>query len=263
MTIATALRIIIVVHFILPIARAADGPLGGDVIDVVEKGGVVMGVILVLSVIGLALAFERLVALRRGVLVPRSLKEGIEQAAAQGDVEGMNRVVEGEKGPLARMLAAGLRWREHGPEPVESAMESAGQGELAGLKRRVRPLAILATIEPMLGLLGTVLGMIDTFNTLHGTSAAERVAKLAPGIGQALYTTAAGLCTAIPFVLLFHYLNGRANRAAEEWTQIGNEMVLGLRGGPAAAENSGAAPVQAAAGSETAKPAEVGAEEAA
>ena len=62
---------------------------------------------------------------------------------------------------------------------------------------------------PLLGLLGTILGMITTFNLLGDTSPAERVQKLAPGIGQALYTTAAGLSVSIPFVMLHHYLIGR------------------------------------------------------
>ena len=105
-------------------------------------------------------------------------------------------------------------------------MEAVGAHEVARLRRPVRPLAVLATVEPLLGLLGTILGMISTFNMLHTTSAAERVEKLAPGIGQALYTTAAGLCVAIPFVMLYHYLNGRVNRAAEEWSLVGTDLAL-------------------------------------
>lgn len=211
------------------VAAAQDeAPLGGDVVDVVEKGGAVMIVILGLSVVGLALAFERLVALRRGVLVPARLRDEIAEASTAGDRERLVAIVADAKGPLGRALRAGLRWRDHGPAAIERAMEQAGEAEVARLKRPVRPLAILATIEPMLGLLGTVLGMISTFNTLHATSAAERVAKLAPGIGQALYTTAAGLCVAIPFVLLYHFLGGKVNRAAEEWSRIGNDLLFGL-----------------------------------
>lgn len=233
--IARTIRTMLVTGLLVAVARAQgeNAPLGGDVVDVVEKGGVVMVVILGLSIVGLALAFERLVALRRGVLVPATLKDDIEKAAAAGDRDRLETLAAEARGPLGRVLQAGLRWRRHGPAAVERAMEQAGEGEVARLKRPVRPLAILATIEPMLGLLGTVLGMISTFNTLHATTAAERVAKLAPGIGQALYTTAAGLCVAIPFVLLYHFLNGKVNRAAEEWSRVGNDLLFGLQEQPA------------------------------
>lgn len=210
--------------------------LGGGVIDVIEKGGAVMIIILVGSVVALALAFERSVSLRRTVLMPQDLIRSLTDAG--GDAARIEQAVSEHPGPLSRILSAGLRRRHLGTHAIEQGMEAQGGQEVARLKRPVRPIAILATVQPLLGLLGTIFGMIGTFNVLAGTAAAERVEKLAPGIGQALYTTAAGLCAAIPCVLLYHWLVGRVNRAAEEWSTVGTDVVLALEatGRPAKVE---------------------------
>jgi biopolymer transport protein ExbB len=202
--------------------------LGGSFLDILEKGGIVMGLILLGSIVGLAMALERIVALRRARLLPAALIRDLREATETGQVEDVERLVKDREEPLARILSAGLSHRHLGPQDVERVMETAGGREVARLKGPVRPLAVLATIEPLLGLLGTVLGMIGTFNVLNSTSAAERVERLAPGIGQALYTTVGGLCAAIPFVILYHFLVGRVNRAADEWSALGSDLVLKL-----------------------------------
>jgi len=207
-----------------------DKLLGSGILDIVEIGGPVMIIILAGSVIGLAFAFDRFFALRRSRLVPKALVTSVREAAARGDVEAITAAVADRAGSLARILRAGLARRAAGVAEMERVMETVGGAEVARLKRPVRPLSVLATIEPLLGLLGTILGMINTFNMLQTTSAAERVAKLAPGIGEALYTTAAGLCVAIPFVVLYHYLCGRVNRAAEEWDLVGSDVILAVTG---------------------------------
>ncbi len=212
-----------------PAVAAEPAPLlSGGILDVLRKGGPVMLVILVASVVGLAIALERLVALRRPKLAPGDLMGSVKAALANADFDGLARAVEDRSEPLARILAAGLAQRDLGSEHVERVMIAEGSREVARLKRPVRPLAILATVEPLLGLLGTVLGMISTFNVLHTTSVSDRVQKLAPGIGEALYTTVGGLVAAIPFVVLSHYLVGRVNHAADAWSGVGTELVNAL-----------------------------------
>ncbi|HGY92361.1 MAG TPA: MotA/TolQ/ExbB proton channel family protein [Planctomycetes bacterium] len=206
-------------------APQAEPLLGGGFADIFEKGGVVMYIIVGLSVVGLAFAFERLVALRRGVLVPKAWTGELREAVKSGDAAKVEQFLKEEKGPLARILSAGFAVRNMGRREMERVMEAVGAHELSRVKRPIGPLAVLATVEPLLGLLGTILGMISTFNLLQSTSAADRVATLAPGIGQALYTTAAGLCVAIPFVLLHHFLTGKAHRIAEDWSLVGTEFV--------------------------------------
>ncbi|MEZ6194667.1 MAG: MotA/TolQ/ExbB proton channel family protein [Planctomycetota bacterium] len=222
-----AAGVLLVVGLTSPSLFAAeeDRLLGGGIADIVETGGAVMVVILAGSVVGLALALERFVSLRASNLVPKSYADALREAAGRDDVGALGTLAREGKGPLARILEAGFRVGRGDPREMERAMESMGQHEIGRLKRPVRPLAIIATVAPLLGLLGTVLGMITTFNLLGGTSPADRVETLAPGIGKALYTTAAGLCVAIPFVVLYHVLNGRIQRAAAEWGLIGTDVV--------------------------------------
>lgn len=207
--------------------------LGGGVLDLIDKGGLVMVVILVGSVAGLALAFERLVSLRRRLLCPEPLVQAVRSAVEKQDPAALQESLEDARGPLARILAAGVQRRRAGAREMEMAMEAVGSHEVARLKRPVRSLAVLASVTPLLGLLGTILGMISTFNLLAGTSPADRVETLAPGIGQALYTTAAGLCVSIPFVLLYHWLGGRVNRAAEQWSLLGTDLAAAVSQGDA------------------------------
>ena len=216
--------------FVLVLARscfaADENPLlGGGVFDILDKGGPVMILILSASVLGLALAFERMVSLRRRRLCPPELISAVQRATESGDLDSLLPATEAQS-PLARILNAGLRWRSQGSAEMEKAMESVAAQEIGRLRRPVRPIAILASIMPLLGLLGTILGMISTFNMLKGVSASDRVETLAPGIGQALYTTAAGLSVAIPFLIAYHFLSSQLNRAASEWSILGTNLAL-------------------------------------
>ncbi|MFT7620174.1 MAG: biopolymer transport protein ExbB [Planctomycetota bacterium] len=203
---------------------AGEEPLEG-VKDLFDKGGFVMVIIVALSVIGVALAFERFVNLRRSRLVPKNLKEAMKSAQESGSAHDLKSILSAQATPLARILHVGMVRSNAGITEMERSMEAQGELESAKLQRPIRPLGVIAQVEPLLGLLGTILGMITTFNLLHTTSAAERVSKLAPGIGQALYTTAAGLAIAIPFVLIHHHLQGRVMKAAEEWSVMGTDLV--------------------------------------
>ena len=217
---------VILVLILATQALAAEEPLlGGGAMEMVRQGGVVMWVILGGSVVGLALAFERIMSLRQRNLLPDDLVVAVRQAIRSGSFEEARSLAASGTTPLARVIAAGLSRIEE-PGPMEKTMEAVAGQEVQRLKRPVRPIAILASVMPLLGLLGTILGMIRTFNLLSGVNAADRVETLAPGIGQALYTTAAGLMVSIPFLLLFHYLNGQVNRAATEWGVLGTELVL-------------------------------------
>jgi biopolymer transport protein ExbB len=212
-------------------AMGAEKPLlGGGAFEIIQQGGIVMWVILAGSIFGLALAFERLLALRRQHLVPSDLVSAVRAAITSGSYSEASTMAEGGTTPFARILKAGLR-RVGSPIEMEKSMESVAGQEVQRLKRPVRPIAILASTMPLLGLLGTILGMISTFNVLPNVGAADRVEALAPGIGQALYTTVAGLMVSIPFVLVFHYLNGQVNRAASEWGVLGTELVMATANG--------------------------------
>ena len=205
--------------------ESAEKPLGLGLPEIFDKGGVVMILIVIGSIIGIALALERLLHVRKSNLAPKEFTDAVNEALKANSLDQAESICRDRKGALASILTHGFEAREYGSQAVEDAMMSKGAREVARLRSPIRALAVLATIQPLLGLLGTIFGMIGTFNALSGTSAADRVEELAPGIGQALYTTAAGLCAAIPCVILYHFLLSRVNRAKEEWNELGSQLV--------------------------------------
>lgn len=176
--------------------------------DWFERGGAFMWPLLACSVLGVAIVLERFVRLRRlrerahveiGAVLRALESEGIESAVA---------VCRRSGGPVARTLHAGLTRADLGGARAERAMESAGGIEVALLKRGLLWLATIANIAPLLGFLGTVSGMIHAFATIAG---ADQISArlVASGIEEALITTEAGLCIAIPIQAFHNYFVGR------------------------------------------------------
>ncbi|MCL4157087.1 UNVERIFIED_CONTAM: hypothetical protein GTU68_055810 [Idotea baltica] len=124
--------------------------------------------------------------------------------------------------PLLRILGAGLGRSKGTHEESEKAAEDAGRRELTRLASGLRPLVVVATIAPLLGLLGTVWGMIEAFANIASKDGLGRPELLAGGISQALVTTAAGLAVAIPTQAFYYYFRGRIDRFARlaEDTQL-------------------------------------------
>lgn len=225
-----ALRVAIAASVVVIASPSAFGAEGGTALvdgmkEIVVKGGVCMIFLLIGSVMGVAIIFERFVSLRSGLLAPPSRLKALREKIRAQRFDEVRKDVDREAAPLDRILAAGLRRAEKGHDEMEKTMAAVGSRELHRLKRPSRYLAVLASVQPLLGLMGTVFGMIKTFNVLHSTSAAERVGKLAPGIAEALYTTAAGLVSAVPFLIAYHYFLGKANAAADRWSEVCTDLV--------------------------------------
>jgi biopolymer transport protein ExbB len=173
-------------------------------------GGVLLFPIAACSVVALAIVLERLVALRsRRVLQPEVLAK-VATLVDAGDVEEARRIAERAAGPMGRVLAAVLRHAGKGHVRGREAMEVAGEAEAAGLERFLEGLSTVATVAPLLGLLGTVLGMIEAFRgvELHGFGDPT---GFATGIWKALVTTAAGLSAAIPAFVCYRLLLARVD----------------------------------------------------
>jgi len=196
-------------------------------ISLLRKGGVVMFPLALCSVAALGIGVERLISLRRSAVVPedflprllkhlRDAKDGTAPAI---------RFCEDSGTPAGRIFRAGLIHLERGDQAlVEKALEDAGGREVSKLKRSLRWLAIIATISPLLGLLGTVYGMIAAFQTATavGSGKAE---MLAQGIYEALVTTAAGLTIAIPVLLLYQYLASRIDARIDVVDAMADEFL--------------------------------------
>ena len=175
-------------------------------------GGFLMWPIVAMSVIVLGFGLERLWALRRGRFVPRGLVDGLAQLPTEGpfDPRKAYRLCRAHPSVLATVVKTVLEKIGRPLPEVEHAAEVAKEREASRLYANIRPISLAVTVTPLLGLLGTVQGMILAFYTTANLQAgANRAAELAQGIYVALITTFAGLCVAIPAAMLAHYLEGR------------------------------------------------------
>jgi biopolymer transport protein ExbB len=193
-------------------AEPAAGPELRSVFDMVMNGGPVMIPIALCSVVALAYGVERWVRLRPSELGTKRLGRDILAAIDSGGPAAALEECRRREKPLARILAAGLA-RTGAPNPeVEKAVEDAGEREVKRLSANLRPLVVFGMIAPLLGLLGTVWGMIEAFSSIAFQGGLGKPELLASGISQALVTTAAGLAIAIPAQAIYYYLKGRIDR---------------------------------------------------
>ncbi len=180
--------------------------------DIALSGGPLMWPIACLSVVALAFVVERGVRLRDRELGSLPYARTILDALVAGGAARALEACEREPRPLGRILRSGLVRAQRPALEREKAVEDAGARELARLNARLRPLAIISVLAPLLGFLGTVFGMIQAFLEIAMKDGLGRPELLAAGISQALVTTAAGLCVAIPAQAAFFWFRGRVER---------------------------------------------------
>ena len=212
-------------------AMAAEGgvPAGDDnsMWGLIKKGGPVMIPLGIASILALALGIERFISLGKDRILPEAFVTEFGEAWGS-DASGNSAEEVCEKYPdsVAHVFKAGVQWRKQGHEAVGKAMEDAAGREAEKIKRSVRPLSVIAGVCPLLGLLGTVYGMIDAFQRTAAEGGSAKTADLADGIYQALISTAAGLTIAIPVLLLFQWLSTRADRAIDHIDESGTDFVV-------------------------------------
>lgn len=191
--------------------------------DIILSGGITGIVILLLlaivSVVALALVVEHLLAIRRGVLMPKGLSTEVQQHLAKQDMAAAERSCQQQPGALASVLQSGLAEVSGGWAAMEKAMEEALAEQSARLLRKIDYLSVIGNIAPMIGLLGTVFGMIFAFQEVANTQGAARAAELASGIYQALVTTVGGLIVAIPSLAAFAVFRNRIDQLIAETGQ--------------------------------------------
>ena len=176
-----------------------------------REGGNTAIVQLLLSVFGATFIFERLFNLRRNKIAPRGLAQKARELWKIGDFSQLETLDEAEPSTMARAIAWVARHRHTSFSDVSIAVGDMISQELEVNHQRAYPLGVVATLEPLLGLLGMILGMIATFETVALAGALGDPAQLAGGISEALVTTGLGLAIAIPFLALFHYFKSKTN----------------------------------------------------
>lgn len=199
--------------------------------EIVKAGGPVMVPIILASIIAAAIFLERLWTLQQRRVLPAELTEKVWKWVEQRQIQDKHIAALQQNSPLGKILAAGLANRHRGRDIIKESIEDAGRHVVHELERFLNALGTIASISPLLGLLGTVLGMIRTFNTLS-TSGAGNPMMLAGGISEALITTAAGLTVAIPALLGYKYLRGRVANLVVEMEKEATKLVQALESDP-------------------------------
>lgn len=180
-----------------------------------SNGGPVMWPILGCSVIALAIFLERLAALRRSRIIPQPLLTVVEDLLLQKKISEAETLCKQDRSCFANILHVGIHSREKSRERLKESIEQVGKKEAVKLNKYIGGLGTIAHISPLLGLLGTVLGMMNVFEVIteKGVGNAQ---SLAGGISEALITTIAGLMVAIPTLVAFRFLNAKIKALVTE-----------------------------------------------
>jgi biopolymer transport protein ExbB len=206
--------------------------LGKNLWETFLAGGALMWPILLCSFIGLAFAIERAVSLREKVVIPQGLADNVQAALQERGPGAALRLCNERPSSLSRVLAAGLVVADASREQVVASMEETGERELWRLNRFAKPLNIITGVAPLLGLLGTVQGMIMAFDVVAQKGAMGDPRQLAAGIATALLTTFAGLTVAIPCYCLYHYFRDKSDHMFVEIEEAATHVARILKGTP-------------------------------
>jgi biopolymer transport protein ExbB len=198
-----------------------------QVVDIIVKGGIVMIPLLACSLISLALSIERMVFWLQ--LKSKAVVAEILALAEKGEYEIARQLGMNSSQPIARVLAAGLAHRN--PAPAK-AMQAAAQAQIPVLKRRLGALDTIITLAPLLGLLGTVVGMIGSFDIMSEVGMGQPHA-VTGGVAEALIATATGLLIAILTLIPYNYFSSRVEKEMDAMEHFSSslELLLHERGG--------------------------------
>jgi biopolymer transport protein ExbB len=216
--------------------------------DFIQKGGLMMIPIGLCSLVALTVIVERFISLRRANVIPAAFLAGLRQelAAKPGDKDAAIAYCRKRKSPVANVFAAGLKKLDGSEEIMERHIQEAGEREVVKLRKYVRSLAVIASVTPLMGLLGTIFGMITAFQTVAASAEAlGKTEMLAEGIYAAMITTAAGLTVAIPVLICYHWISAKIDKLVADidfmTVEFMDELAEGKLG-PAAVEAEREAP---------------------
>jgi len=194
-----------------------------------SKGGIVMIPIIICSLIGFAVFVERLLALKREKIIPINLFEETKALVLEHKIDEALELCNANGSSLARILRVGIKNYGRPREAVKEVIEEVGRREVAFLDKYTGIMGTVANITPLLGLLGTVSGMIKAFNVISAVGVGDP-AVLAGGISEALITTASGLTVAIPTFVGYKFLLSKADILVIEMEEFSTDVVELLKG---------------------------------
>jgi len=196
-----------------------------NLLEIFLKGGIIMWLILVSSIIGLAVVIDRFIVLRKAKINIPAFLVRIRGLIKKKDISGAISHCMEEKSPIANVVRKGLKKYRYGHDRVKEAIENAGNQEISKLEKGLTILATVAGIAPLLGFLGTVTGMIQAFMTIEDLAGAANPSDLAGGIWEALITTAFGLIVGIPALAFYNYFLSAIKRLVGDIEVVANDVV--------------------------------------
>jgi biopolymer transport protein ExbB len=208
------------------LALAAEPPAARqwEVLSIIEKGGVMMYPIIFCSILIVGIGIERAYNLRRKNIIDTEFLKNVRNHWNWEDVHLGLQMCNSYDNALSRILKTGLLRFGGKLDEIERAIEGAGQHEASLMNSNLRVLGAVANITPMMGLLGTVFGMIKAFNVIS-QSGTGNPGLVASGISEALITTATGMVVGIPALALYHYFRGKIDRYVFEMEEISFQLV--------------------------------------
>ncbi|MDZ7371759.1 MAG: MotA/TolQ/ExbB proton channel family protein [candidate division KSB1 bacterium] len=180
-----------------------------QVIDYLARGGVTMIPLLLASILALAIVIERAISLRRKKILIPEIISVIESLDRLEDIELAKAICEKHSGAFADLVLTGLQNLDLSPAEMRELLNDQGRQEVRALERGLPALETIAGVAPLLGLLGTVLGMIKVFTVISRVGTGQ-ASQLAGGISEALITTVAGLVIGIPSLIMYNYFSAKA-----------------------------------------------------
>jgi len=207
----------------------ASAPQGHSFFEIVHAGGTIGYVIMLMSLGAVALMVEQGMTLRARVLMPLGLAEQLRDQLAAGQYTRAEQLCKLQPSVLAFVVQAGLAERDGGWPAIEKGTEDALAEQSARLFRKVEYLSVIGSLAPMLGLLGTVVGMVMAFREVAISQGAAQAADLAEGIYLALVTTVQGLIVAIPSLAAFAFFRSRVDQLLAETAYAAQHAVAPVK----------------------------------
>ena len=196
--------------------------------EIIKAAGWPIWPLILASVIALAIIVERFWALRAEVVVPKNLLPEVQRWLSQGGITKETCTRLQEHSPLGEIFASALLNIDSSREVMKEAIEESGRAVAHNLEKYLTTLGTIATVSPLLGLLGTVIGMVELFGAF--TSTGHDVAQFARGISVALYNTAAGIIVAVPAMIFYRYFRSRVDGFIVEMEQQAVKLVEIIHG---------------------------------
>lgn len=193
-------------------------------IEFIIKGGVFMYPIILCSVVSLAIFLERIWSLRREKIIPTGFVRELEELLVKNKIDDAILFCRRYNSPIARIIETALRNNSRKRDFLKEVMEEAGRKESFHLEKYIETMSTIASVSTLLGLLGTISGMIKIFSVISH-QAAVNPPSLAGGISEALYTTAAGLAVAIPTIVGYRFLTGRVDILIKEMEEFAHRVL--------------------------------------